>query len=111
MAFLYRQDRIRSAGALGGHEAKPALWVEMKLHLIAVVPGSGATKGGRDARFGDLPYSCQLIPQDVSLGAQLSLIREVLVVTPPADAEMPTARIYTLRRWLQHLHQLAAGIV
>src|SRR5271157_4386276 len=57
----------------------------------------------------ELRGAAQGLAQDLGLIAQLRVIVDVLVVAPPTALEVGTSRLDPLRRWSQHLVELATN--
>ena len=105
MAFTQLED---SRFALAD-EAKLPIGANMKLHLIAVVPGVRRGEDVQDRWSLKAADSLKLVNDDSLFCLQLVDVTEMLIVTATALSEVRTAGRNAYGGWGEHLKEFGAG--
>src|SRR5215207_7865298 len=83
----------------------------MELHMVAIVPRAGTRHHLLHRRILKFADPQQLVTQNFSLCLQLFFIRQMLIMASAADAEMFTAREYSMWRCFKDFQHFSAGKV
>lgn len=91
-------------------ETEAAIWGEVELDMVAVIPGTGGGDDGANGGVGQAAQAGKLLGQDGGFDFELEGIGEVLVVATAAVGEMGAARGNALGGGLEHFEQFGPGV-
>ena len=85
-----------NAGVVGAHKAKFAIWGDMALNLVAIVPALAALGDVAECLGIDASNATELVANGFEFGFRLLLVGHVLIVATATNREIFTSRGNTM---------------